>query len=104
MPPNQEEQHQKENPKQPSPTRSESEQADEEITLEHPSGDMFNPNQASTSYKPPTTTFSFTPIFIEDEPLSSEQEDLFATKKDVSSLRSMINVIITGMDLSRMNK
>ena len=65
---------------------------------------MFDPKQASTSYEPPKAKFSFTLILIEEEPLTTEQEDLFATKKDVSTLRSMINVIITGMDLSGFNQ
>ena len=43
-------------------------------------------------------------MFIENEQMTAEQEDLFATKKDVNSLRSMLNVIITGMDLSKFNQ
>ena len=77
---------------------------DEEIELEQPTEDLFNPNQTSTSYKPPTEKFTFMPVIFEDEPMTTEQEDLFATKKDISSLRSMINAIISGMDLSKFNQ
>ncbi|KAL4590866.1 hypothetical protein LXL04_003811 [Taraxacum kok-saghyz] len=109
VPPNEEEQtHDKEQTEQttnkPSPTGSESEEVDENIEMEQPPEDLFNANQPSTSYIPPVEKFSFLPVTFEDEPMSTEQEDLFATKKDNSSLRSKMNAIIAGMDLSKFNQ
>ena len=72
---------------------------DEEIEMEGPGGDLFNPNKATYSkYVPPSDTFTFFPTSFEEEPLPSEQEDLFATKKDIYSLRTMMNTILVGMD------
>ncbi|KAL4584282.1 hypothetical protein LXL04_008878 [Taraxacum kok-saghyz] len=93
--------HEKENPEQtnkPSPTQSESERVDENIEMEGPSDELFNPNKASSAYVPPTDRFTFFSVSFEEEPLPSEQEDLFATKKDVYSLCTMMNTILVGMD------
>ncbi|KAL4590096.1 hypothetical protein LXL04_003015 [Taraxacum kok-saghyz] len=97
--------HETEKPEQtnkPSLHQSDSEHADDEIILEGPDDDLFNPNKAtSSSYVPPADRFTFFPVTFEEEPLTSEQEDLFATKKDISSLRTVLNTILVGMDPSK---
>ncbi|KAL4568005.1 hypothetical protein LXL04_023605 [Taraxacum kok-saghyz] len=99
VPPEQTEQ--EDNTNKPSPHQSESEPVDEEINMEGPGGDMFNPNQAtsSTSVKP-TDMFTFLPVTFEEEDLTTEQQELSATKKDISSLRTMLNTILVGIDPS----
>ena len=74
---------------------------DEQIQMDQPDEDLFNPNKATSSYKKPTDKFTFLQVTFEDEPMSTEQEYLFATKKDINSLRSMMRAIIAGMDLSK---
>ena len=94
-----------EQPEKQSPVGSETKEVmDEEITLEHPSGEMFDPKKTTSSFEPQASKFTFTPVLIEEELLTTEQEDSFATKKDISTLRSMINVIISGMDLSKFSQ
>ncbi|KAL4592545.1 hypothetical protein LXL04_005545 [Taraxacum kok-saghyz] len=99
--------HETENPEQTnktSPTRSESEHVDEEIKMDQPEDELFNPNKATTSsYVPPAEKFTFFPVTFEEEPLTSEQEDLFATKKDIHSLKTLMNAIIVGMDPSKIS-
>ncbi|KAL4583271.1 hypothetical protein LXL04_007839 [Taraxacum kok-saghyz] len=86
----------------PSPHQSESEPVDEEIQIEGPQAEMFNPNQATSStYVKPTDTFTFLPVTFEEEELSAEQLDMSATKKDISSLRTMLNTILVGIDPSK---
>ena len=65
---------------------------------------MFNRNMDTFSYEPSTNTFTFTSILIEEDPLTTELEDLFTTKKDISSLRSQLNVSIEGINLSKFNQ
>ncbi|KAL4590759.1 hypothetical protein LXL04_003702 [Taraxacum kok-saghyz] len=82
-----------EQPNKPSPTQTDSEHVDEEIEMEGPGNDLFDPTEAkSSAYVPPVATFSFTAVSFEEEPLPSEQEDLFATKKDVYSLRTELKL------------
>ncbi|KAL4562111.1 hypothetical protein LXL04_034305 [Taraxacum kok-saghyz] len=60
---------------QSSPHQSDSEPADEEMVMEGPSGDLFNPNQATSStYVKPTDTFTFLPVTFEEEEFSAEQQ------------------------------
>ncbi|KAL4580016.1 hypothetical protein LXL04_016189 [Taraxacum kok-saghyz] len=52
----------------------------------------------------PTDMFTFLPVMFEEEDIPIEQQGLSATKKDISSLRTMLNTILVGIDPSSANQ